>query len=366
MSQFEDVSARRALPCFDEPGWKTPWRITIDAPSAHFVAANSPEARATPLADRPGWTRHEFSVTRPLPAYLVALAVGPYEVVDGGVAGANRTPLRYIVPKGRAAEARYAKEVTPRLLEILEAYFGVPYPFEKLDSLARPDSVRSFAMENAGLITYGTDSMLATEREETPRFRRGYAGVAAHEIAHMWFGDLVTMAWWDDAWLNEGFATWIGQKTMYRLRPEWDDGAWRARERARAISTDRLASARRVRNPVEAKDRIADAFDSISYEKGGAVLEMFERWMGEERFRQGVRDYLARHAWARPPRTISSAPSAPLRGAGKRSRRWKASSTRRGCRSSGSSSFAARAARRCTSRSSACGRSGREPRTASG
>ena len=297
MTQFEDVSARRALPCFDEPEWKTPWRITIDAPSAYGAFANTPETGAAPIADRPGWTRHEFAATQPLPTYLVALAVGPYDVVDGGAAGAKRTPLRYLVPKGRGPDARYAREATPKILEWLEGYFGIPYPFEKLDSLARPDSVRSFAMENVGLITYGTDSLLARPREETPRFFRHYTSIGAHEIAHMWFGDLVTMKWWDDAWLNEGFATWIALKAMYRLHPEWDTGVYRSTARDRAIAVDRLASARRVRNPVNSKDDISGAFDSISYEKAGTVLEMFEQWMGEERFRQGVRDYLARHAW---------------------------------------------------------------------
>ena len=297
ISQFETLHARRAFPCFDEPAWKTPWRITIDAPAADAVVSNTPEVRAVDLADRPGWRRHEFARTKPLPSYLVALAVGPFDVVDGGTAGINRIPLRYFAPKGRGAETRYARESTPRLLELLEAYFGMPYPYEKLDAVSIPQSVNFGAMENVGMITYGTFLLLATPREETFRFKRRYAAVAAHEIAHMWFGNLVTLAWWDDVWLNEAFASWIGQKILYRFKPEWDTGDWRARSRGAAIAIDRLASARRVHNPVLAKGDVDSGFDSITYDKGSAVLEMFEAWLGKENFRKGVRDYLKGHAF---------------------------------------------------------------------
>ena len=147
------------------------------------------------------------------------------------------------------------------------------------------------------MITYGTYLLLATPREETFRFKRRYAAVAAHEIAHMWFGNLVTLAWWDDVWLNEAFASWIGQKVLYRFKPEWDTGEWRARSRGAAIAVDRLASARSVHNPVVAKGDVDTGFDSITYDKGSAVLEMFEAWLGPENFQKGVRDYLRRHAF---------------------------------------------------------------------
>ncbi len=160
-----------------------------------------------------------------------------------------------------------------------------------------PETVTFGAMENVGLITYGAQLLLATPLLETPRFRRSYARIAAHEIAHMWFGNLVTPAWWDDIWLNEAFATWVGEKALYKLRPEWDTGEYRAQSRALAIAVDRLDSARRVRNPVVSHDDLQGIFDSISYQKGGAVLEMFESWIGEARFREGVREYLKKHAW---------------------------------------------------------------------
>ena len=297
ISQLESLNARLAFPCFDEPGWKTPWRLTIDAPATDVVVSNTPEVRAVDLADRPGWRRHEFARTKPLPSYLVALAVGPFDVVDGGTAGINKTPLRYFAPKGRGAEMRYAREATPRVLELLEEYFGMPYPYEKLDAVAIPQTVGFGAMENVGMITYGTFLLLATPREETSPFKRRYAAVAAHEMAHMWFGNLVTLAWWDDIWLNEAFASWMGQKILYRFKPEWDTGEGRARSRGSAIAVDRLASARRVHNPVVAKGDVDVAFDRITYDKGSAVLEMFESWLGPENFQKGVRDYLKSHAF---------------------------------------------------------------------
>ena len=296
LTQFQAVGARRAFPCFDEPQWKTPWELTIDAPSRHVVVANTPEVGAAPLEIDRAWTRHRFAPTLPLPSYLVAFAVGPYDVVDGGVAGGKRTPLRYLTPKGRGDEARYAKASTPRILEMLEEYFGTPYPFEKLDSIVIPHLVTFGAMENVGLITYGSQFMLARPHEENEHFRESYAGFAAHEIAHMWFGNLVTLKWWDDTWLNEAFASWLGTKITFAYQPAWNNGEYRAATRAAALEADRLASARRIHNPVENRSAIEDAFDDITYYKGEEVLAMFEAWLGPGRFRAGVRGFLERHA----------------------------------------------------------------------
>jgi alanyl aminopeptidase len=296
VSQFEALDARRAFPCFDEPGWKVPWQLTVDAPAGDIVVSNTPETLAADLPDRPGWRRHEFARTQPLPSYLVALAVGPFDVVDGGTAGRNRTPLRYFAAKGRGAELRFAREATPRLVEILEDYFGIPYPFEKLDSLAIPDTPAFGAMENAGLITYDLNLLLAKPHEETVKFKRHYAAVGGHEIAHQWFGNLVTLAWWDDTWLNEAFATWMEHKVLDAYRPEWNSGWERGAQRRQALASDRLVSARRIQNPVIAENDVYDAFDGITYQKGAEVLGMFEGWLGPERFRKGVREYLAAHA----------------------------------------------------------------------
>lgn len=294
VTQFEALSARRAFPCFDEPAWKTPWQLTLDVPAGHSAFSNTPVAAESSAGS--GVKRVQFARTQALPSYLVAFAVGPFDVVDGGVAGRNGTRLRYVVPKGRGGETRYAQAVTPKLLEILEDYFGTPYPFEKLDSVVIPQTVNFGAMENPGMITYVGTRMLAAPEQETRDFRRGYAGTAAHEIAHMWFGDLVTMAWWDDVWLNESFATWAGNKAVYRLEPGWDDGHERAEARRRAMRIDRLSTTRRVKSAVETSGDIGAAFDPITYQKGGQVLGMFEQALGEERFRDGVRRYLVKHA----------------------------------------------------------------------
>ncbi|HET9577791.1 MAG TPA: M1 family metallopeptidase [Usitatibacter sp.] len=296
MSQFEAIDARRAIPSFDEPGWKTPWDITIDAPAADAAVSNAAEAAAEDIADRPGWRRHRFARTKPLPTYLVALAVGPFATADGGTAGEGRTPLRFVAPEGRAAEARFARSATPRVLQLLEAYFGTPFPFGKLDSVAIPGTTRFGAMENAGMITYDSRLLLATAREESPEFQRGYVSVGAHEMAHQWFGDLVTLAWWDDVWLNEAFATWMARKTVRQFRPEWESGWRHGEQRRRALQADHLLSARQVRNAVVDKNDIYGGFDGITYSKGAEVLSMFESWLGEAPFRQGVRNYLSRHA----------------------------------------------------------------------
>ncbi len=297
VSQLESMSARRAFPSFDEPGWKVPWQLTIDSPASNEVVSNTPETKSSDLPDRPGWKRHVFARTKPLPTYLVAFAVGPFDIVPGGAAGANHTPLRYLTPRGRGAEARFAKESTPRLLELLEEYFGTPYPYEKLDTVTIPATVGFGAMENVGMITYSADILLARPHEETLAFKRRYASIGAHEMAHMWFGNLVTLAWWDDIWLNEAFATWMARKVLPGYNAEWDTGWKRGDGRRRAIAADQLASARRVHNAVADKNDVSAAFDRITYDKGAEVLASFEGWLGPDRFRQGVRNYLAEHAY---------------------------------------------------------------------
>ena len=298
VSQFEAINARRAMPCFDEPHWKTPWRVTIDAPAGEGAFSNTPEESSAPLSDRPGWKRHVFARTEPLPTYLVALAVGPFEVVAGGATGSKHTPLRYLALKGRAADLRYAKEASPRILALLEEYFGQPYPFAKLDSAPIPSTVGFGAMENVGLVTYSSDILMAPPARESISFKRRYAAIAAHEMAHQWFGDLVTLAWWDDVWLNESFATWMSRKTLRQFQPEWAGGWREGEQRRRALSADRFASARRIANPVVVKNDVFGSFDAITYAKGGEVLSMFEAWLGSDRFREGVRRYLKDHAYA--------------------------------------------------------------------
>ena len=289
MTQFEALSARRAYPCFDEPSFKVPWQLTLRVPRDLVAVANTPVVSETDAGS--GMKAVRFAETRPLPSYLIAFAVGPWQMVDLGRFGMNPTPMRIIVPRGRKADAAFASRAYPQIFERLERWFGIAYAYQKLDQVAIPLSV-GFAMENVGLITYGVNGLLAKPGEATPRYRHGAASVGAHEMSHQWFGNLVTTAWWDDIWLNEAFATWMAAKIVDEWRSDYERGAARSSERAEAIAEDMLDSARQIREPIVTRGDIFNAFDSITYQKGATVLDMFEGWIGEEPFRAGVRQYL--------------------------------------------------------------------------
>jgi cytosol alanyl aminopeptidase len=291
-TQFEATGARLAFPCFDEPSYKVPWQITLHVPDTMVALGNTLPERET--ASGAGRTV-VFGKTKPLPSYLIALAVGPFDLVDLGRGGRNHIPMRIAVPSGRAAEARYAGRVTGQLLEALERYFDIPYPYDKLDTVA----MVSFpgAMENAGMVTYGARILLAKPSEETPAFEKLYADVAAHELAHQWFGDLVTMAWWDDIWLNESFATFMADRVIDDWQKSWGVAVDRVKRAQQAFAADSLITARKVHNPIQQHNDILGAFDSITYQKGGSLLDMFEGWMGRSTFQGAIHGYLARHAF---------------------------------------------------------------------
>jgi alanyl aminopeptidase len=292
-TQFEATDARRAFPCFDEPAFKVPWRLSLTVRREQLALANTPALGETDAGG--GWKTVQFQQSQPMPSYLVAFAVGPFELVDAGKAGAKQTVIRVAMPRGRAADARYAVESSAPLLQLLEKLYGIPYPYEKLDLLAIPQF--GGAMENPGLITFASSLILLKPSEETINGRRTYAETFAHEVAHQWFGDLVTTAWWDDIWLNEAFANWAGPKAIDAWKPSWNSAVERVEERGRAMAADTLASARKIRQPITSNSDIANAFDGITYEKGRAVLEMFEAWLGHDTFNRGVRRYLRAHAW---------------------------------------------------------------------
>jgi alanyl aminopeptidase len=233
-----------------------------------------------------------------LPTFLLAFAVGPWDVVRGpdiAPGGMHRDPipLRGIAPQGQGARQAYSLAHTPAIMRALEDYFDVPYPYPKLDNLAVPD--KPGAMENAGLITYRDTIMYADERAPV-RERQWFWEISAHELAHQWFGNLVTMPWWNDTWLKEAFAQWMGVKISDRLQPAYHAERGLQEGAIRAMAGDSLASTRRIAEPIADFTDIASAFDGITYQKGGAVLTMFERFLGEDRFRDGVRAYLRRHA----------------------------------------------------------------------
>jgi cytosol alanyl aminopeptidase len=292
-SDFEPLEARRAFPSFDEPNYKIPWQLTLKTRKQDVALANTPPESTTDDAD--GFKIVRFAETKPLPSYLVAFAVGPFEIVEAGKAGAKSTTIRVITPKGKKEWAHYAAKTTGPILDLLEKYFGTPYPYEKLDVISVP--LQGGAMENPGLITFNQSLILSRVEEESASFRSRYAGVCAHEIAHQWFGDLVTMAWWDDLWLNETFATWMAPKITEQLEPSWNIVAERAQNASKAMAVDSFATARRIRQPIESNDDIYDAFDGITYGKGAAVTRMFEKYIGEEKFRKGVQKYLREHEW---------------------------------------------------------------------
>jgi alanyl aminopeptidase len=293
LTQFEPTDARKAFPCFDEPGFKVPWQITLRVKKELVAVSNAPIASEMEISA--GMKAVRFAETKPLPSYLIALGVGPFEILEGPRVGSKKVPFRVLVPKGQRAQAAYTVQATPEILSLLEKYFGTPYPYEKLDFLAIP--LADWAMENAGLITFGRRLILSKPEDETLKRQRQFGIVAAHELAHMWFGDLVTMKWWDDIWLNEAFAQWMETKIVEEWKPGWDVPVTRVKDRIGAMGNDRLVSARQVRQPIESDNDIQNAFDGITYAKGAAVLTMLERWIGADRFQKGVQRHLSAHAW---------------------------------------------------------------------
>jgi hypothetical protein len=282
---FEPADARRAFPCFDEPGFKIPWRLSLSVKPGDRAIANAPAAREVPDG---GGTRVEFAETRPLPSYLVAFVVGPFDLVDGGAGGAARVPVRFVVPRGRGGETRYAASVTARMLDLIEAETGVPYPYEKCDVAVVPRYWGT--MEHPGIVALGQPLTLIPPAEETRERRLRYATIAIHELVHHWFGDLVTMAWWDDTWLNESLTSFLDTVVVDALEPAWRSTARRRAEgRASALEADVLAAAKRLREPVGSRDEIEGAFDNaITYDKGAAVAAMYERFLGREAWRAAL------------------------------------------------------------------------------
>jgi len=296
-TQFESISARLAFPCFDEPRFKTPFDVTLTVPADQIAAANTLVHHAIKLPG--GLQRITFVPTPPLPTYLVAWAVGPLDVVTGPTIPANETrpfpvPLRGLAARGQGDRLGFALDRTGAFVDALEGYFGIPYPYQKLDLVAVPDFAAG-AMENAGLITFREWLLLIDEQQVTEHQRRAFAYVLAHELAHQWFGNLVTMPWWDDIWLNEAFATWMGNRTVQAVHPEYRAELGELASVHRAMKLDALTRARSIRQPIESNHDIRNAFDVITYEKGGAVLTMFERWMGRDTFREGIRLYVQEH-----------------------------------------------------------------------
>lgn len=294
-TQFEALSARRAFPCFDEPGFKVPFDVTLTVPPSMRAFANSRETETTSVE---GFTRVRFATTENLPTYLVAFAVGPFDVVEATIPpnDVRTTPLelRGLAPRGRGPEMAFAMQHTPRIVDALERWFAIPYPFDKLDIVAVPDFAAG-AMENAGLVTF-RDQLLLLSNDPPIAQQRGFAFVMAHELAHQWFGNLVTMQWWDDLWLNEAFATWMETAIVQATFPELNAETLELVTQLDAFDADSLVSARVIRQPITSSDDISNAFDGITYSKGASVLAMISAFMGPDHFQAGIREYLRAHA----------------------------------------------------------------------
>ncbi len=288
---FTPIEARRAIPCFDDPRFKTPWRIAIKVPEGKQAFSNTPEIGENTAPD--GQKMVQFAETQPLPSELVAFAVGPFDVYEGQPAG-HGTPIRVITPKGHAADGKAAAEATVAVLPRLEEYTGIPYPFGKLDHLALADGAFG-AVENPGLITYLAREMLMMPGTDTNSRTHALRLLEAHELGHQWFGDLVTQSSWADVWLSEGFATWISEKTMDQEQPpERAHLSWMP-ARERIMRTDDSPRTRPVRVQPGDREATKDIYNRFVYDKGAAVLLMLEGWLGEDKMRDGVRAYLNDH-----------------------------------------------------------------------
>jgi len=286
-TQMEAMYARRAFPAFDEPSFKIPFQLIINAPEDLTVVANSP---VESVDKEDGWQRVTFMQTPPLPSYLIAYAVGPLDRVP--IEGLS-VPGHIYVPKGHAGELGFVLQQTPTIVAALEDYFGSKYPYRKLDFIAVPEFAFG-AMENPGLITYRTDLLLVGDQVSGGQ-AVNVLNAIAHEVAHIWYGDLVTMAWWDDLWLNEAFATWMANTILETAYPEYDTVLNLAQDGA--FATDQLTTSRPIRGEVRSNEEIF-AGVGLNYTKGHALLRMLERYVGHEDWQRAIRKYLDKFAWS--------------------------------------------------------------------
>ena len=283
---FTPIDARRAFPCFDEPRFKTPWNISIRVKAGDRAFSNAPEASTEGQAD--GTTLIRFAPTQKIPAEVVAFAVGPFDVYDGGHAGKRDTQIRVITPRGRMAEGKTAADATRRVLPLLEQYTGIAYPWDKLDHVALPEGAFG-AVENPGLITYLSRSLLIPE-DAPPERIRILDGLEAHELAHQWFGNLVTQSTWEDVWLSEGFATWFSADVMDESHVRLEA------RRARIMTADDGPKSHPVRNPKHTRAEMGFVYDQFPYQKGAGILLTLEAWLGKDKLRDGLRAYLQKYS----------------------------------------------------------------------
>ncbi len=292
-TQFEATDARRAFPCWDEPDLKATFAVTLVVNEDLVAVSNASEVSAEPVGD--GKVAHTFAETMKMATYLVAFIVGDFEI--SGPIDAGGVPLRVLHTPGKGNLSEFALEAGAFALQYLAEYYDIPYPGDKLDMIGVPDFAWG-AMENLGAVTYRETALLVDKKRATQDEMARVADVIAHELAHMWFGDLVTMKWWNGIWLNEAFATFMELKCVDAFRPDWKRWLTFAHFRASSMDVDGLSSTRPVEFPVASPEEANAMFDTLTYGKGSSVLRMLEQYLGEETFRNGIRRYLKAHAYS--------------------------------------------------------------------
>src|ERR1039458_2123250 len=291
-TQFEATDARRAFPSFDEPAYKATFDITAVADKGQVAISNQKIVNDTP---GPG-DRHtvRFATTAKMSSYLAALVVGNFEYIEGEADG---IPIRVYSTPGKKEMGKFALEAAEHVLSYYDKYFSIKYPYGKLDLIGLPD-FSAGAMENTGCITFREVILLIDEKQGSVDLKKTIASVIAHEMAHQWFGDLVTMKWWDDIWLNEGFATWMSSKPIQAWKPEWNFNLDNVSGTGGTLNTDSLANTRPIHQAADTPGQIMELFDGIAYGKAASVLRMLEAYLGEQTFRAGVNAYLEQHQYA--------------------------------------------------------------------
>ncbi|MBC7664319.1 MAG: M1 family metallopeptidase, partial [Caulobacter sp.] len=292
-TQFENSDARRMIPSWDEPFYKATFALDVTVPAGQMAVSNMPASKTDKLAD--GRQHVTFAKTPKMSTYLLFFGLGEFDRVT---AMADGTEVGVITKKGGTAQAAFALEASKNILKEYNDYFGVRYPLPKMDNIAAPGRSQFFgAMENWGAIFTFEYAMLLDPAISTQADKQGVFSIAAHEMAHQWFGDLVTMQWWDDLWLNEGFASWMESRMTQKLHPEWNTRLGSVGVREGAMQRDSLATSHPVVQHVETVEQASQAFDSITYQKGESVIRMLEAYVGPDAWRAGVRAYMKQHAY---------------------------------------------------------------------
>jgi aminopeptidase N len=290
-SQLEPADARRIFPCWDEPAFKATFALTVTVPRNFLAVSNMPIAREEPVAA--GLKRVSFAPTPKMSSYLFVLTTGELERLT---ADADGVTVGVVTTAGKSAQGRYALDNAVKLLSFFNDYFGAKYPLPKLDLIAVPGGFGG-AMENWGGITFFESRLLFDPATNTDTARRSIFSVLAHEMAHQWFGDLVTMGWWDNLWLNEGFASWMQEKAAEHFYPQWKTWLNGYGQKQYAMALDARRTSHPIQQPVADQSEAQTAFDGITYNKGQAFIRMLENYLGEQPFRDGIRRYMAAHAY---------------------------------------------------------------------